>query len=131
MTDLPKSPTFSVAAPLHYAAFRHIWLASLLSNIGILIRGVGANGLCDGDARLRSQQRRGTQHRQRPHGVYHRIPKDRRLPRPPLPQRPAGDAGKVVLSAPATNFAASSPGSENPYACSCSHHGLISVNRAL
>lgn len=42
MTDLPKSQTFGLMAPLRYAAFRHIWLASLWSNLGILIRGVGA-----------------------------------------------------------------------------------------
>ncbi|WP_026202455.1 MFS transporter [Bradyrhizobium sp. WSM2793] len=45
MTDLPKAQTFRVdgiTAPLRYAAFRHIWLASLLSNLGILIRNVGA-----------------------------------------------------------------------------------------
>lgn len=45
MTDLPSGQTFSiggVTAPLRYAAFRDIWLASLLSNLGILIRGVGA-----------------------------------------------------------------------------------------
>ncbi|WP_024520965.1 MFS transporter [Bradyrhizobium sp. Tv2a-2] len=45
MTDLLKPHTLSVdgiAAPLRYAPFRHIWLASLLSNLGILIRGVGA-----------------------------------------------------------------------------------------
>ncbi|PJG50326.1 MFS transporter [Bradyrhizobium forestalis] len=32
----------SIAAPLRYATFRRIWLASLLSNLGILIQGVGA-----------------------------------------------------------------------------------------
>lgn len=45
MTDLPKPLTFSVdgvAAPLRYATFRHIWLASVLSNLGVLIRSVGA-----------------------------------------------------------------------------------------
>ncbi|MGY4362937.1 MFS family permease [Bradyrhizobium sp. i1.3.6] len=42
MTDQPKLQTFSVTAPLRYAVFRHVWLASLLSNLGILIRGVGA-----------------------------------------------------------------------------------------
>src|SRR3954463_12678417 len=31
-----------VAAPLRHAVFRRIWLASLLSNLGILIQGVGA-----------------------------------------------------------------------------------------
>ncbi|MCC8955777.1 MFS transporter [Bradyrhizobium sp. Pear77] len=45
MTDQPKLQTFSVGgvtAPLRYIAFRYIWLASVLSNLGILIRGVGA-----------------------------------------------------------------------------------------
>ncbi|MFK4529216.1 MFS family permease [Bradyrhizobium japonicum] len=46
MTDLSKLQTFSgvddISAPLRHAAFRYIWLASLLSNLGILIRGVGA-----------------------------------------------------------------------------------------
>ncbi|MCK1589093.1 MFS transporter [Bradyrhizobium sp. 169] len=45
MTDAPKRQTLSVdgvTAPLRYAAYRNIWLASLLSNLGILIRGVGA-----------------------------------------------------------------------------------------
>lgn len=45
MTDLPKSQTFNadgITAPLRFAAFRRIWLASLLSNLGILIQGVGA-----------------------------------------------------------------------------------------
>src|SRR5471032_1033538 len=31
-----------VTAPLRHAAFRRIWLASLLSNFGLLIQGVGA-----------------------------------------------------------------------------------------
>jgi MFS family permease len=31
-----------VAAPLRHTAFRRIWLASLLSNLGLLIQGVGA-----------------------------------------------------------------------------------------
>lgn len=45
MTKLPKPEMFSVdgiAAPLRYATFRRIWLASVLSNLGILIQGVGA-----------------------------------------------------------------------------------------
>lgn len=45
MTDLPKSQTVnsdSIAAPLRYSTFRRIWLASLFSNLGILIQGVGA-----------------------------------------------------------------------------------------
>src|SRR5271154_6780289 len=32
----------SIAAPLRHSIFRRIWLASLLSNLGILIQGVGA-----------------------------------------------------------------------------------------
>ncbi|BAM86309.1 putative permease of the major facilitator superfamily (MFS) transporter [Bradyrhizobium oligotrophicum S58] len=32
----------SIAAPLRYAVFRRIWLASLLSNLGLLIQAVGA-----------------------------------------------------------------------------------------
>jgi len=31
-----------IAAPLRHATFRRIWLASVLSNLGILIQGVGA-----------------------------------------------------------------------------------------
>src|SRR4030081_2575034 len=45
MTELPKRSMFAadgVAAPLRHAAFRRIWLASLLSNLGLLIQGVGA-----------------------------------------------------------------------------------------
>src|SRR5204863_6643008 len=45
MTDQAKRPMFAadgVAAPLRHSAFRRIWLASLLSNLGILIQGVGA-----------------------------------------------------------------------------------------
>ncbi|MCK1641393.1 MFS transporter [Bradyrhizobium sp. 157] len=45
MTEPPDPQTFSVdgvAAPLRYPTFRRIWLASLLSNLGILIQGVGA-----------------------------------------------------------------------------------------
>src|SRR5258705_12438150 len=45
MTDQPKRGMFaadSVAAPLRHSAFRRIWLASLLSNFGLLIQGVGA-----------------------------------------------------------------------------------------
>lgn len=41
----PASSTFSVdgiTAPLRYPTYRCIWLASLLSNLGILIQGVGA-----------------------------------------------------------------------------------------
>src|SRR5471030_1754620 len=45
MTDMPKRSRFSadgVAAPLRHSVFRRIWLASLLSNLGLLIQGVGA-----------------------------------------------------------------------------------------
>jgi MFS family permease len=45
MTEPPKRSMFaadSVAAPLRHAVFRRIWLASLLSNLGLLIQGVGA-----------------------------------------------------------------------------------------
>ncbi|HVV41228.1 MAG TPA: MFS transporter [Nitrobacter sp.] len=45
MTEPPKRKLFSadgVAAPLRHSAFRRIWLASLLSNLGLLIQGVGA-----------------------------------------------------------------------------------------
>jgi MFS family permease len=45
MTNSPKRALFaadSVAAPLRHAVFRRIWLASLLSNLGLLIQGVGA-----------------------------------------------------------------------------------------
>jgi len=45
MTDQPKRSRFasdSIAAPLRHAVFRRIWLASLVSNLGILIQGVGA-----------------------------------------------------------------------------------------
>ena len=45
MTEMPKRPMFSaesIAAPLRHPVFRRIWLASLLSNLGLLIQGVGA-----------------------------------------------------------------------------------------
>jgi MFS family permease len=45
MTDQPKPSRFatdSIAAPLRHPVFRRIWLASLVSNLGILIQGVGA-----------------------------------------------------------------------------------------
>jgi predicted MFS family arabinose efflux permease len=45
MTDQPKRQRFAadgVTAPLRHAVFRRIWLASLLSNFGLLIQGVGA-----------------------------------------------------------------------------------------
>jgi MFS family permease len=45
MTERPKRSLFAadgVAAPLRHGVFRRIWLASLLSNLGLLIQGVGA-----------------------------------------------------------------------------------------
>jgi predicted MFS family arabinose efflux permease len=45
MMDQPKRSAFaadSIAAPLRHSVFRRIWLASLVSNLGILIQGVGA-----------------------------------------------------------------------------------------
>jgi MFS family permease len=45
MSEPPKRQMFaadSVGAPLRHAVFRRIWLASLLSNLGLLIQGVGA-----------------------------------------------------------------------------------------
>ena len=45
MTRQPKRSMLSadgVAAPLRHATFRRIWLASLLSNLGLLIQAVGA-----------------------------------------------------------------------------------------
>src|ERR1041385_948386 len=41
MTEPPKRSD-SITAPLRHSVFRRIWLASLLSNLGILIQGVGA-----------------------------------------------------------------------------------------
>ncbi|MCK1731439.1 MFS transporter [Bradyrhizobium sp. 142] len=41
-SDLQTSSVDDVTAPLRYPTFRRIWLASLLSNLGILIQGVGA-----------------------------------------------------------------------------------------
>jgi predicted MFS family arabinose efflux permease len=41
MTEPPKRAD-SIIAPLQHSVFRRIWLASLLSNLGILIQGVGA-----------------------------------------------------------------------------------------
>lgn len=46
MTDTPKPQRFNlggITAPLRYTTFRRIWLASLLSNFGVLIQGVGAS----------------------------------------------------------------------------------------
>jgi MFS family permease len=45
MTERQTRPMFAadgVAAPLRHAVFRRIWLASLLSNLGLLIQAVGA-----------------------------------------------------------------------------------------
>src|SRR5664279_2107859 len=45
MTKQPKRSMLAadgVAAPLRHPVFRRIWLASLLSNLGLLIQGVGA-----------------------------------------------------------------------------------------
>ena len=45
MTDQPIRRTVAadgITAPLRHMVFRRIWLASLLSNLGILIQGVGA-----------------------------------------------------------------------------------------
>jgi MFS family permease len=45
MTEATTRPPFSadgITAPLRHMVFRRIWLASLLSNLGILIQGVGA-----------------------------------------------------------------------------------------
>jgi MFS family permease len=45
MTEQPERPMFAtdgIAAPLRHTIFRRIWLASLLSNLGLLIQAVGA-----------------------------------------------------------------------------------------
>src|ERR1700754_3498943 len=45
MNDQPDRSRFAadgLTAPLRHSVFRRIWLASLLSNLGILIQGVGA-----------------------------------------------------------------------------------------
>ena len=36
------SPAPGIFSPLRYAVFRRIWTASLLSNLGLLVLGVGA-----------------------------------------------------------------------------------------
>src|SRR5690348_4883413 len=44
-TEQSKRPVFAtdgIAAPLRHIAFRRIWSASLLSNLGLLIQAVGA-----------------------------------------------------------------------------------------
>jgi len=46
MTDESKPQTLNldgITAPLRYTTFRHVWLASVFSNLGILIQGVGAS----------------------------------------------------------------------------------------
>jgi MFS family permease len=40
--DSPMPAADGITAPLRHALFRRIWLASLLSNLGLLIQGVGA-----------------------------------------------------------------------------------------
>src|SRR6187551_3156573 len=45
MVETPKRGLLAgdgVAAPLRHGVFRRIWLASLVSNLGLLIQGVGA-----------------------------------------------------------------------------------------
>src|ERR1044072_903289 len=45
MTEQTNRQTFAgdgITAPLRHALFRRIWLASLLSNLGLLIQAVGA-----------------------------------------------------------------------------------------
>src|SRR6201987_6436346 len=45
MTEPPKRQMLNadgITAPLRHPVFRRIWLASLLSNLGLLIQGVGA-----------------------------------------------------------------------------------------
>src|SRR3954471_21715357 len=45
MIGAPRAQIFAgdgIAAPLRHSTFRRIWLASVLSNLGILIQGVGA-----------------------------------------------------------------------------------------
>jgi MFS family permease len=45
MNEAPKPQIFradGIAAPLRHSLFRRIWFASLLSNLGLLIQGVGA-----------------------------------------------------------------------------------------
>ena len=63
MTDQPKRLGFAtdgIAAPLRHPVFRRIWLASLVSNLGILIQGVGARFQQQFDRAWRpGEQRRG------------------------------------------------------------------------
>ena len=43
MTDAAKAvPAEGIAAPLRHSLFRRIWFASLMSNLGLMIHGVGA-----------------------------------------------------------------------------------------
>ena len=41
-TNKRVSSSLGIFSPLRYAVFRRIWTASLLSNLGILVLGVGA-----------------------------------------------------------------------------------------
>jgi MFS family permease len=41
-TSRPSASSTGITAPLRFAVFRRIWFASLLSNLGLLIQGVGA-----------------------------------------------------------------------------------------
>ena len=41
-SNKPASPALGIFSPLRYAVFRRIWTASLLSNLGLLVLGVGA-----------------------------------------------------------------------------------------
>ena len=42
LADLNVPASDSIVAPLRFAVFRRIWIAGLLSNLGLLIQGVGA-----------------------------------------------------------------------------------------
>src|SRR5262245_3131495 len=42
LADAAVTASDSIAAPLRYGVFRRIWIAGLLSNLGLLIQGVGA-----------------------------------------------------------------------------------------
>ena len=42
MNNSPKLSADGITAPLRHVVFRRIWLASLLSNLGLLIQAVGA-----------------------------------------------------------------------------------------
>lgn len=43
LKPVPDSSAESIMAPLHFASFRRIWVASVTSNLGDLVRGVGAS----------------------------------------------------------------------------------------